>query len=289
MPDPTSTGDRRLTLVADCSSCFGLCCVAPAFTASADFAITKPAGRSCPHLGVDFGCGIHAHLRDRGFPGCTVFDCLGAGQKVAQVTFGGRSWRDDPSSSSAMFDVFHVVRELHELLWYLAEALSYPTAQSLFAELAATADQIDRFTQGTAEQLVLVDLATEHARVNALLLRVSELVRAAASAGRGRRRGLERRGADLIGQNLTRTVLRGANLRGSYLIGADLRGVDLAWADLTGADLRGAELAGADLSQSLFLTQPQVAAASGDHRTRLPVALRRPRHWTVDPATNGAG
>ena len=68
-----------MDLRADCARCFGLCCVAPAFAASADFAIDKPAGQACPHLAGDFRCGIHDELRPRGFPGCTVYDCFGAG------------------------------------------------------------------------------------------------------------------------------------------------------------------------------------------------------------------
>ena len=88
--------DRREHLRADCSRCAGLCCVAPAFAASADFAIDKPAGVACPNLADDFRCGIHAQLRDRGFPGCTVFDCFGAGQHITQGTFGGRTWRESP-------------------------------------------------------------------------------------------------------------------------------------------------------------------------------------------------
>jgi uncharacterized protein YjbI with pentapeptide repeats len=76
-------------LRADCERCFGLCCVAPAFSASADFAIDKDAGCPCPNLQADFRCAIHDRLRQRGFAGCTVYDCFGAGQKVAQVTFGG--------------------------------------------------------------------------------------------------------------------------------------------------------------------------------------------------------
>ena len=87
------SGDR---LHADCARCFALCCVAPAFAASADFAIDKPAGQPCPNLLADFRCGIHDHLRERGFPGCTVFDCFGAGQRVAQVSFGGVDWRRAP-------------------------------------------------------------------------------------------------------------------------------------------------------------------------------------------------
>jgi hypothetical protein len=47
--------DWRQQLRADCRRCVGLCCVAPAFVASADFALDKPAGRACPHLSADFG------------------------------------------------------------------------------------------------------------------------------------------------------------------------------------------------------------------------------------------
>ena len=36
--------EGRLDLHADCERCFGLCCVAPAFSAPADFAIDKAAG-----------------------------------------------------------------------------------------------------------------------------------------------------------------------------------------------------------------------------------------------------
>ncbi len=66
MPDAVAV---RARLRADCTRCAGLCCVAPAFAASADFAIDKPAGRPCPHLGDDFRCGIHEHLDQRGFHG----------------------------------------------------------------------------------------------------------------------------------------------------------------------------------------------------------------------------
>jgi len=54
-------------LHADCSRCFALCCVAPAFERSSDFAIDKPAGRPCPHLQADSRCGIHPRLRGEGF------------------------------------------------------------------------------------------------------------------------------------------------------------------------------------------------------------------------------
>ncbi|WP_169947078.1 pentapeptide repeat-containing protein [Microbispora sp. H11081] len=270
---PDVPGGGRPGLRADCANCFGLCCVALPFAASADFAITKDAGRPCPNLRDDYRCGIHARLRDSGFPGCTVYDCFGAGQKVSRVTFG-RSWRDDPRVAARMFEVFPVMRHLHELLWYLDEALSLPAARPIHAELGGAFEETERLTAGTPDDLLAVDVAAQREKVNALLLRTSELVRASAGG-----RSPDRRGADLIGASLRKADLRGANLRGAYLIGADLRGADLRAADLIGADLRGADLRGADLTGSVFLTQVQVNAAKGDEATRLPPGLTRPSHW----------
>ncbi|MFR9780656.1 pentapeptide repeat-containing protein [Micromonospora sp. MS34] len=266
-------------LVADCSRCFGICCVAPAFAASADFAIDKPAGRPCPNLGADSRCGIHQDLRQRGFPGCTVFDCFGAGQHLAQGTFGGRDWRTDASLARRMFDTFAVLRPLHELLWYLTEALALTPAGPLRDDLAAALAETGRLTDGTPDELLGVDVDAHRDRVNGLLSRAGEQARAG-------RAGVDRRGAVLIGADLRRAGLAGANLRGACLIGADLRGVDLGAADLTGADLRGADLRGADLGRCLFVHQSQLDAARGDQRTVLPPRLRRPAHWslTVTPA-----
>ncbi|MEO3748375.1 pentapeptide repeat-containing protein [Plantactinospora sp. B5E13] len=268
---------------ADCARCAGLCCVVPAFAASADFAIDKPAGRACPNLGDDFGCGIHTQLRDRGFAGCTVFDCLGAGQQVTQVTFGGRNWRDEPALAGPMFAVFPVMRHLHELLYYLTEALALtgalPPGDGLADELGRARDQIVALTRGGPDLLVAVDVDDHRRYVNPLLVRTSELVRGGAG-----RSGPDRRGADLIGADLRRVDLRGGNLRGAYLIGADLRGANLHLADLTGADLRGADLRGADLTGSIFLSQSQLDAARGDARTGLPPALTRPTHWSAAAA-----
>ena len=261
-------------LQADCASCFGLCCVALPFARSADFAVDKPAGQPCTHLDDDFRCGIHAQLRERGFAGCTVFDCLGAGQKVSQVTFGGRDWRSHPGTARRMFAVFPVVRQLHELLRYLAEALDLAAARPLHDELRAVHGRVDRLTRGSADELEACDVGAVRAEVSELLLRASELAR----AGLPRR---DHRGADLVGARLRGADLRGATLRGTYLIGADLRDADLRAADLVGADLRGADLRGADLSGALFVTQAQLESARGDTRTRLPEALRRPLHWSL--------
>lgn len=266
----------NLGLRADCERCFALCCVAPAFSASADFAINKPAGQACPNLQPDFRCGIHTRLRDQGFRGCTVYDCFGAGQKVSQVTFGGQDWRRVPETAERMFEVFPIMRDLHELLWYLTEALTLQPDGTLHAELSLALERTEQLTGTSPAALLELDLAAHGRDVNALLLRTSNFARAGVQPKKK-----DHRGADLIGANLEGADLRGASLRSAYLIGADLRNADLRMADLTGADVRGADLSGADLSGSLFLIQSQLDAANGDTETKLPPSLTRPAHWSA--------
>lgn len=256
-----------LELRADCARCAGLCCVGPALTRSADFAIDKPAGQPCPNLRDDHRCGIHAHLRERGFPGCTVYDCFGAGQQTVRVTFGGVSSppRDE------LLAAFAVLRPLHELLWHLDAARGIAAAAVLRPALDEQVARVTALVAAPAASLADVDVVGLRGDAHVLLQEASRLARAGTPAR-------DLRGADLIGKK-PRGDLTGANLQGAYLIGADLRGMRLDRSDLIGADLRAADLRGADLSTALFLTQPQANAANGDAGTRLPAGLDRPPHW----------
>ena len=260
-------------LRADCSRCFGLCCVAHTLVRSADFAIDKPAGTPCPHLADGFSCDIHAELRPRGFPGCTTYDCFGAGQQVAQHTFAGVSWREAPGTAAQMLAAFEAVRVLHELLWYVDEALGL-TSGPLHDELDAVREVTERLTREDAATLVRLDVEAHRSAAVPALREAARVAR----AGLG---GRELPGADLAGARLAGADLRGAALRGALLIGADLRGADLHLADLTGADLRGADVRGARLGAALFLTQGQVNATRGDDRTTLPGRVDRPGHWAA--------
>ncbi len=273
--------DPRVSLRADCSRCHGLCCVAPAFARSADFAIDKPAGRPCPKLRPDLRCGIHADLREQGFSGCSVFDCFGAGQHVVQVTFGGRDWREGGNTAASVFAVFTVMRQLKELLWYLAEPMALLPPGLLREEAERAQEQTRHLVDAPAADLEQFDGAAQRASAGQLLARISEAVRAHVAD-----RGRDRVGADLIGAGLGDADLHGISLRGAYLIEADLRRADLAYTDLLGADLRGADLRGARLADSLFLTQPQLDATQGDASTTVPALLSRPRHWSssTDPS-----
>lgn len=260
-------------LRADCANCAGLCCVALAFTSPADFAITKPAGEPCPNLAPDLRCTIHAELRERGFPGCAAYDCFGAGQRVTQVTFGARSWRTHPEIAADMFAALPIARELHEMLWYLADARARPECVPIAGALDAAARRIDSLAGAGADDLLRTDVEAERAAIRPVLRQASGLVRG------GRTDARQLAGADLMGARLRGTDLRAADLRGAYLIGAELRGADLNEADLIGADLRDADLRGADLGTALFVTQAQVAATRGDPATTLPPRVERPPHW----------
>ncbi|HEV7654960.1 MAG TPA: pentapeptide repeat-containing protein [Mycobacteriales bacterium] len=289
-----------MNLVADCARCVGICCVAPAFTASAEFAISKPAGRPCVHL-QDSACGIHDRLLPQGFSGCVAYDCFGAGQRVVELL--------GPSRSPRMFAAYDVLRQLHELLFYLQDALSRPAAGPVHAALAAQRDVIE-----DVDPAGPADPAAHRAAVAPLLRRASALIRAgsdqppdpcapdqaprsadshepagdlrgadlrgadlrgAERAGRDLR-GVDLRGADLVGRDFRGADLRGADLSVASALGADLRGADLRTADFLGADLRGADLRGADLTGALYLTRTQTGGARTDPTTRLPAGSPAP-------------
>ncbi len=275
-----------MELRADCSRCVGLCCVAPAFARSADFAIDKPAGTPCGNLQADFRCAIHTDLRDRGFAGCTVFDCLGAGQRVT-AAFVGRDWRT-PDVAAPMFAAFAAARQVHELLWYLDEARVRAPEPALDAEWTHLLGDVAG-----------LDVAAAHERVGELLRQASERLRTPAAAAApeaepptepptdgespvstrrvvvpdtvsratrhgesgfsarraargGRRPGAMERPTDSRStegrpRDHSRADLVGVRWRNADLRRASLRGALLLGADLRGADLRLADLLGADL------------------------------------------
>ena len=265
---PTGTGSPALPLLKpDCARCFGLCCVALPLTRSADFPVDKAAGDPCRNLAHDFRCTIHGRLRDEGWKGCTVYDCFGAGQQVSQVTFAGVSWRDAPETATRMFAVLPVMRQVHEVLALVGEALALDAVgredPTLRVELEDVRADAAALTSAGPDALLALDLGALRRRVGPLLSRASRAVRERHrrdhARGRPDRRG--RPGADLVGADLRGADLQAADLRGALLIATDLRHADLRRADLLGADLRDADLRGADLRGALFLTRPQLAAA----------------------------
>ncbi|MBY6152926.1 hypothetical protein KUV47_06855 [Vannielia litorea] len=108
-------------LTPDCSRCAALCCMALAFDAGEDFAIDKPAGLPCPKLDRHL-CSIYEDLEEEGFSGCARYTCNGAGQRVTQEVFKGKSWQDVPELATPMSEALRQMKSVHEALELLGMA-----------------------------------------------------------------------------------------------------------------------------------------------------------------------
>lgn len=260
MPDSVEIPELR----ADCSNCFGLCCVLLPFRREGGFGIDKDSGEACLHLDASDGCGIHSRLHESGWPGCAAFDCFGAGQQVSRVTYGGTSWRDHDDLGE-MAAVLSVMRQLHEMLAHLSEVARRTPNAAPPAELA----EIAALTRADPATLLTTDLDEIRASVSTVL-------REAVARLHGPARPVPE---DLAGADLRARDLVRADLRGALLIRADLRGVDLSGADLLGADVRDADVRDCRLAEAWFLSQSQLNGTRGNAGTTLPATLTRPSHW----------
>ncbi len=261
-------------LASDCKNCFGLCCVALPFGKSADFPFNKDGGKPCQNLCSNNLCHIHDQLREKGFRGCVSYECFGAGQHVSQSIYTGKDWREDAEHAEEMFAVFPLVQQLHEMLWYLKQALALKETQSIHSRLQKIYIETNQLTEMKPKEILGTDIVEQRSSVNALLVETSKLYRGNTSKKKRIRKDVDYIGADLSGLNL-----QGEDFRGTLLIASNLRNSDLRKADFIGADLRDADIRGADLSDALFLTQSQINSAIGDNHTKIPSYLKKPEHW----------
>lgn len=266
-------------LKMDCEKCFGLCCTALYYAKSEGFPKDKEVGVPCDYLAEDFKCSVHNQLKEKGLHGCMAYECLGAGQKVSQITYEGKNWRQNPKKAKEMFDVFLIMHQLHEFLWYLTEALYRTEDKRLKGEIINLRQETEDMTKGLPNELLKVEITVHRMKVNHFLMKVSEEVsKKAQHLYKGNGNKLARR-REWIGADLRKKDLIGANLSGTLLIAANLSGVNLNGATLIGADLRDANLCGAKLDQVLYLTQFQLDTAKGDLKTLIPPHLERPSNW----------
>lgn len=266
------------SLKIDCGKCFGFCCVALYFSKTEGFPIDKIAGKPCINLKDDFKCSVHRNLKEKGLKGCIHYDCFGAGQKVAQITYKGQSWKEN---SKKIFDVFLNIYKLHEMLWYLTEAYRVQSDEKMKKEIMDMIDYTDKLTRLDSESIMKIDIVTYRSKVNKLLLKTSESIRSKIKKDKKNilKKKLIASRVNFMGKDLRKYNLIGEDLSGAFLIAADLRGVDLSFTDLIGADLRDTDIRGADLSNSIFITQSQINSAKGDDNTKLPNSLYCPSCW----------
>jgi hypothetical protein len=171
-----------VTLRANCAQCAALCCVAPALDRSAAFAIDKAASAPCQNLDACGGCSIHADRASKGFSGCISYDCFGAGQRVTQQIFEGRSWLTEPELLPAMSAAFLAMRRVHELLLLLNEAGKLPLDVAQCDARTALLSELEPADDWTADMLAAASLDAIARRTGLFLRSLRSHVRSAPRA-----------------------------------------------------------------------------------------------------------
>ncbi|MGJ8527920.1 hypothetical protein [Maritalea sp.] len=144
----------KISLEPDCKNCAAYCCVALAFDKSAMFAYDKQATEPCKHLDDQHACAIHDSLDDQGFRGCIRYNCFGAGQRVTNQIFDGRSWRDHPDESQEMFDAYRAMHKVHEFLAMLMEVRKLKLNAAQFAQVEAFETELTPLEKWTSATLI---------------------------------------------------------------------------------------------------------------------------------------
>jgi hypothetical protein len=160
---------RPPALRPDCGRCAALCCVLLAFDRSDRFAFDKPAGVACPHVTRLDRCAVHASRFERGFSGCVSYDCLGAGQRVTEELFPGRSWRDGPDVAQAMEEAFRLMRRVHECLLLLWQAGQLHLSAAHEQRREALRAELDLAAAQTSQIAAALDIDRCFAKVHEFL------------------------------------------------------------------------------------------------------------------------
>ena len=263
--------DLQKALRIDCEKCCGLCCIALYCMKTDGFPENKAAGVPCRHLRSDFRCDIHDRLAEQKMKGCLGYDCFGAGQKVTQKMGEDGNWKTNPQKAKELFQTFTVVFQLHQMAWYLLEAREISSDQKQQTEIMALIVENEQLTAKAADAMLNTDVAAYREKVNRILKQISHQV-AVMPANKKMTK-------NFLGKNLSGKNFDGSDFSMVLMIAANLEEASLRGTNFLGADLRDANIKNTDLSKSLFLTQMQINAASGNEKTILPKNLVRPSHW----------
>ena len=106
-----------------------------------------------------------------------------------------------------MYDSFPVMHQLHEMLWYLNEAILLKATQPIHKDLKEAIEETERLANLSPDELMKINVPLHRAEVNILLLETSELVWKEMNTARRKR--IIHRGADLMGANLKRKIYKG--------------------------------------------------------------------------------
>ncbi|MCW3491574.1 pentapeptide repeat-containing protein [Dethiobacter alkaliphilus] len=263
--------DLASELKIDCDRCSGLCCVALCFLQTAGFPEDKAGGKPCMNLMPNYRCKIYSQLAQKGMKGCLAYDCFGAGQKVTQVCCPHSDWRTDPKQSATIFAVFSIVFQLHQMLWYLIEALSVNTDETVASEIERLIQENQQMTEQESDKILSLDVEKYKTKVNKVLKKVCRVIAVNPVESQDDK--------DFLGKDFNKCNLDGSDFSMSLMIAANFEGCSIRGANFLGTDMRDANIKNADLRESMFLTQMQINSTRGNSNTKLPANLSRPSIW----------
>jgi len=260
-------------LKIDCSKCSGLCCVALFCSKMDGFPEDKPAGKPCINLQEDFRCKIHAELIKQKMKGCLGYDCFGAGQKVSQTIYHNANWQTDQAKSQEIFDVFLVVFQVHQILYFLAEAKTMIPARELWNNVNALIKKGRDICNASPQEILAFDIDEYKKQVNECLRKVSSLISLKDNHNK------EEHKMNFVGKKFKEKNFDGMDFTMTLLIATNFEGCSFNGANFLGADTRDTNFNSADLSDAVFLTQGQINSAKGNLVTKLPSHLSSPITW----------
>lgn len=68
-----------------------------------------------------------------------------------------------------MYDAFPVMHQLHEMLWYLNEAILLKATQPIHKELKTAIEETERLSNVNPDELMKINVPLHRAEVNILL------------------------------------------------------------------------------------------------------------------------
>ena len=237
--------DYAVKLKIDCKNCSGLCCVALYCAKTDGFPANKEAGTPCVYLDSDYSCKIHSKLSEKNYKGCLAYDCFGAGQRTTQLCLSKGSWKTTHKHEDMIFEMFVMVFQMHQMLWYLVEAYNLTADKLLKTAIDELIIENDQIIEKLPDHGSKIDLSVYRLKVNTVLKQISSAISSGTSSDK-------HSGITYFGKNFKKANLDGKNFSTSLMIAANFTGCSLKKTNFLGADIRDANLKDTDLSESIF-------------------------------------
>lgn len=259
-------------LISDCSRCSGLCCIALYCFQSDGFPQNKSIGKPCINLMSDFKCRIHNDLESMGMKGCIGYDCFGAGQYLTEEVYGGLTWKTQPERTKEICDLFVFMYRIFQLRFFLYESEKLTSSEKLLPEINQLLQENDAMSKFSIKEMLQYPIDSYQDKVNYVLKKSCVEL----SKFLGAKNSIE---TNFLNQNFKGKDFSGFDFNTKVLIASNFQNCKFSGATFIGTDTRDANFDGADLREAVFLSQGQINAAKGSHRTKLPKHLKYPVTW----------